>query len=277
MPDCLAVMADAWQPWLHQLPMAPAGSLAILGVVYLVAATLSGLSGFGFSAVGSLSLLVLPPQLGVALLMGLSLIGQLASYRSLWSELREAHGAAVAWRDGAWPYLLGGCMGLPAGLTVLGGVSASKLVTGLGFFLVSYSAWSLLKPAHLRLRATPPGPWAGLTVGALGGLVGGFSAFPGAVIVVWSGLIGWPKTRTRALTAPFILGMQSLAFLSMCLLWPERLGLIFWGLIALSTPLVLLGNRCGIAMYRRTGDVGYRRVTLAALGASGMGLLIKAV
>ena len=152
MYECLVLMSDACQLWLRQLLPTPAGSLLMLGAIYLVAAVLSGLSGFGFSAVGSLSLLVLPPQLGVALLMGLSLIGQLASYRSLRSELRDARGAADAWRDGAWPYLLGGCLGLPAGLAVLGFVSASHLVTGLGVFLVSYSAWSLLKPAHLRLQ-----------------------------------------------------------------------------------------------------------------------------
>jgi uncharacterized membrane protein YfcA len=277
MYECIALMADGCQARLHHLLQVPAGSLLMLGAVYLAAAILSGLSGFGFSAVGSLSLLVLPPQLGVALLMGLSLIGQLASYRSLWSELRDAHDAAGARRHGAWPYLLGGCLGLPAGLYVLSGASASKLIAGLGVFLVSYAAWSLLKPDHLRLRASPRGPWAGLTVGALGGLVGGFSAFPGAVIVVWSGLIGLPKAHTRALTAPFILGMQVLAFLSICLLWPERLGPTFWGLMALSTPLVLLGNRYGVAMYRRTGDMGYRRVTLAALGVSGIALLMKTV
>jgi hypothetical protein len=38
----------------------------------------------------------------------------------------------------------------------------------------------------------------------------------------------------------------------------------------------LLGNRIGIAIYRRTGDVGYRQITLAALGISGAGLLLKA-
>ena len=277
MFECPALMADACQAWLRHLPQVPVASLLLLSVIYSVAAVFSGLSGFGFSAIGSLSLLVLPPQLGVALLMGLSLIGQLASYRSLWSELRDAQGAAGARRDCAWPYLLGGCLGLPAGLAVLGGTSASKLVMGLGVFLIGYSAWSLLKPAHLRLRAAPSGPWAGLTVGALGGLIGGFSAFPGAVIVVWSGLIGLPKAHTRALTTQFILGMQVLALLSICLLWPERLGLTFWSLMVVGTPLVLLGNRYGVAMYRRTGDVGYRRITLAALGVSGMGLLMKAV
>lgn len=277
MVECLALLANACHPWLHNLPQAPAGSLLMLAAIYGVAAVFSGLSGFGFSAIGSLSLLVLPPQLGVALLMGLSLIGQLASYRSLWAELRDARGVTATWRDGALPYLLGACLGLPAGLAVLVGVGATSLVTGLGIFLVTYSAWSLFKPAHLRLQAPPSGPWPGVAIGALGGLVGGFSAFPGAVIVVWSGLIGLSKARTRALTAPFILGTQTVAFLSIGLLWPERLGLTFWALLLLGAPLVLLGNRYGVALYRRTGDLGYRHVTLAALGVSGMGLLLKTV
>lgn len=277
MYECLVLMADACQIWLRHLLPTPAGSLLMLGAIYLVAAVLSGLSGFGFSAVGSLSLLVLPPQLGVALLMGLSLIGQLASYRSLRSELCDAGGAAGPWREGVGPYLLGGCLGLPAGLAVLGLVSAATLVMSLGVLLITYSAWALLKPEGLRLRALPLGPWTGLAVGALGGLVGGFSAFPGAVIVVWSGLIGLTKAHTRALTTPFILGMQVVGLLAICLLWPERLGMAFWGLMILNAPLVLLGNRCGVALYRRTSDRGYRQVTLAALGVSGLGLLLKAV
>jgi hypothetical protein len=42
-----------------------------------------------------------------------------------------------------------------------------------------------------------------------------------------------------------------------------------------SAPIALACNQAGVAIYRRTGDVGYRTITLLALGASGMGLLLK--
>jgi hypothetical protein len=42
-------------------------------------------------------------------------------------------------------------------------------------------------------------------VGAAGGIIGGFSAFPGAMPVVYMGLRGLSKAETRAITQPYIL------------------------------------------------------------------------
>ena len=38
-----------------------------------------------------------------------------------------------------------------------------------------------------------------------------------------------------------------------------------------------MGNALGVAIYRKTGDVGYRRITFAALGLSGCGLVFKII
>ena len=64
-------------------------SLAALLTIYAVAAVLSGLSGFGFSAIGCLSFAVLWPELAVAMLMGLSLLTQAFGAAALWSDLRR--------------------------------------------------------------------------------------------------------------------------------------------------------------------------------------------
>jgi uncharacterized membrane protein YfcA len=112
-------------------------------------------------------------------------------------------------------------------------------------------------------------------VGAIGGVVGGFSAFPGAALVVWNGLTGAGKAQSRVTTQVYILFMR---VMSLALLWarrPNGLDRTYWTLLVAAAPAALIGNRAGVALYRRTGDLGYRRITLIALGLVGSGLLVK--
>ena len=245
-----------------------------LAAIYTAAAVFSGLSGFGFSAIGCLSLTVLPPQLGVAVLMGLSLLTQATSFGSLWREMRR-HAAPWHRRDGVLPYLAGGTVGMPIGLQILAGVDPRELTVGLGLLLIAYAGWSLLKPATLRLAVHAPSMPRAFLVGAAGGIVGGFSAFPGSAMVVWNSLLSRGKQEGRALTQPYILWMQTVGLALLATLRPELFSHTFWMISLAAAPAVLLGNLLGVAIYRRTGDVGYRSITLVALGIAGLGLLLK--
>jgi uncharacterized membrane protein YfcA len=256
-------------PLLHD-----SASLAWLAAIYTTAAVFSGLSGFGFSAIGSLSLAILPPQIAVAVLMGLSLITQASSFGMLWGELRE-HVATRQQHGGLLPYLAGGTAGVPVGLAILSAFGARYLTAGLGLLLMGYAAWSLFKPASLRLGSRARGTRSSFLVGAIGGVVGGFSAFPSSALVVWNGLIGSSKEEGRALTQPFVLWMQVVGLALLLATRPQLFGRPFWAVFLMAAPAALLGNRLGVAIYRRTGDLGYRCVTFIALGISGLGLMLK--
>ncbi len=248
--------------------------LGLLSAIYAAAAIFSGLSGFGFSAIGALSLVMLPPQLGVPVLMVLSLASQAASFGTLARELRQ-HSAGWNRRDGLMPYLVGGMLGLPVGLAILTSLDARPLVTGLGLLLMAYAAWSLRKPACAPSKAPATRLRSALLVGAVGGVVGGFAAFPGSAMVVWNGIVGRTKEQSRALTQPYILFMQAVALVQLVALRPQLFDAAFWTLLAIALPGTLLGNRLGVAIYQRTGDLGYRRITLVVLGLAGAGLLLK--
>jgi len=250
------------------------GVLLTLGLIYLTASIFSGLSGFGFSAIGCLSLLVLPPQRGVAMLMALSLVTQASSFRKLWPELSRH---ALPWRrrDGVLPYLAGGTLGVPIGLAILAALGARELTVALGLLLIAYSAWSLLDGGQGRLRNPVPTHWRSFLVGAIGGVIGGFSAFPGSALVVWNGLRGAGKEEGRALTQPFILWMQIVGVALFAATRPRLFDASFWTILTPALPTALLGNSLGVAIYKATGDLGYRRITLAALGLSGGGLIAK--
>ena len=61
----------------------------------------------------------------------------------------------------------------------------------------------------------------------------------------------------------------------MALLHPAYLGQQFWLLLALGLPAVVPGTLTGVGIYRRTSDVGFRRVLYMPLAISGVALLAK--
>jgi hypothetical protein len=246
--------------------------IAMLAVILAASALMSGLSGFGFSAIGALSLWLLPPKMGVPLLMALSTANQFMSLGQLKADMKPLR---EWWPEGPAPYLLGGVVGVPIGLTILHSLPTSSLMLIFGGFLVLYAAYSMLKPESLHLELK--GGWAiSSVVGALGGVIGGFTAFPGAAVVVWSGLRRLPKTESRSIVQPYILGMQVLSLATLAVQHPETFNRGFWTLLAISVPIVLPGTLVGVNLYRSLSDINFRRVTFMLLGVSGFGLLAKA-
>jgi uncharacterized membrane protein YfcA len=242
---------------------------AILGVSGLM----SGLSGFGFSAIGALSLWFLPPKMGVPLLMSLSTANQLMSLGQLKADLRPWN---EWWPDGPTPYLLGGLLGVPIGLAILHDLPTATLMLVFGGVLVIYAAYSMLKPASLHV-AMKTGPLSSGVVGMAGGLIGGFTAFPGAAVVVWSGLRQLPKRESRSIVQPYILGLQLISLTLLAFQHPETFSKTFWIILLITVPVVLPGTLLGVNLYRSLSDVNFRRIAFLLLGISGLGLLAKGV
>lgn len=255
----------------------PAGfspdTLILLVLIVGVSGLMSGLSGFGFSAIGALCLWVLPPKLGVPLLMGLSTANQLMSIGQLKADMKPLR---QWWPDGPGPYLLGGFAGVPVGLLILHSVPTSSLMAVFGGFLVLYAVYSMLKPESLRIAGCSN--WlASLFVGATGGIIGGFTAFPGAAVVVWTGLQHLPKSESRAIVQPYILGLQLISLAMLAVQHPETFGRTYWSLLLLTIPVVLPFTLLGVTLYRHLSDINFRRIAYVLLGTSGIGLLVKAV
>lgn len=247
-------------------------TIAVLALILAASALMSGLSGFGFSAIGALCLTILPPKLGVPLLMTLSAANQIMSLRQLRSDIMPLR---QWWPNGPAPYLLGGLIGVPVGLAILSGLPTTELMLVFGGFLVLYAAYSLARPHHIRAHV--PGGWlASSLVGMSGGVIGGFTAFPGAAVVVWNGLRHTPKREGRAIVQPYIFVLQLVSLLLLALQKPQTFGSTFWMLVAITVPIVLPCTLLGVKLYHRLSDVNFRRVTFALLGVSGIGLLLKA-
>jgi uncharacterized protein len=246
----------------------------VVALVFILglSAIMSGLSGFGFSAIGALCLWLLPPKLGVPLLMTLSSANQLMSLRQLRRDMRPVR---EWWPDGPAPYLLGGLVGVPMGLSILHALPTVKLMAVFGGFLIVYAAYSMLKPEGLHVERKS-GWLASALVGLAGGVIGGFTAFPGATVVVWSGLRELPKAQSRSIVQPYILGLQLVSLALLAVQSPETFGPSYWALLVITVPIVLPCTLLGVNLYKSLSDINFRRITFMLLGTSGLGLLIKA-
>lgn len=247
------------------------GTLLGLLAILSVSAVMSGLSGFGFSAIGALCLWLLPPTLGVPLLMTLSSANQFMSLGQLKADLRPVR---EWWPEGPGPYLLGGLAGVPLGLSILHALPTTTLMAVFGGLLLTYATYSMVRPER------PPagvGGWrAPVLVGFAGGVIGGFTAFPGAAVVIWTGLRRLPKSESRAIVQPYILGLQLISLALLAIQHPETFGRTYWTLLAFCVPVVLPSTLLGVRLYKSLSDINFRRVAFMLLGCSGLGLLVKA-
>lgn len=247
-------------------------TLVALVLILGLSAIMSGLSGFGFSAIGALCLWLLPPKLGVPLLMTLSSANQLMSLRQLKQDMRPLR---EWWPEGPAPYLVGGFVGVPIGLSILHALPTVKLMAVFGGFLIIYAAYSMLKPEGLHVERRS-GRGTSALVGMIGGVIGGFTAFPGAAVVVWSGLRRLPKAQSRSIVQPYILGLQLVSLAMLAIERPGTFSPTYWALLVITVPVVLPCTLLGVNLYKSLSDINFRRITFMLLGTSGLGLLIKA-
>jgi uncharacterized membrane protein YfcA len=245
--------------------------MIMIELILFLSGLMSGLSGFGFSAVGAACLLFIQPILEVPLLQTLSTANQLLSVEQLRADMPKS------WKDfwaGPGPCIMGGVVGVPIGIWLLSHMPATQLMVAFGSLLVIYSIYSMLKPAGVKLHGFD-GPAAGAAVGLLGGVIGGFTAFPGAAVVVWTGLRDLPKARNRAIVQPYIIMSQIYSLGLIAWLHPSYISHRYWLLLLVTLPAVLPGTFGGVLIYRRISDVNFRRVSFFLLGLSGLSLLLK--
>jgi uncharacterized protein len=235
----------------------------VLSAGVFAGAVVSGLVGFAFSAVaGAILFHVLPPIEAVPLMMACSLVPQLISLVVL--RLR------IEWRSSLM-LIIGGLLGVVPALYLLQHVNATSLRIGFGMFLAAYSGYMLLRPAMTYVREAP-GRFRDAFVGFGGGLIGGLTAMPGALPVIWCDLRGMPKDQQRGLVQPYILAMQVFALGLML----SRNGLSTQALLNLtvSLPALAAGTLVGVGLFGKINEAMFRSFVLAALLLAGLVLVV---
>jgi uncharacterized membrane protein YfcA len=234
----------------------------VLSIGVFAGALVSGLIGFAFSAVaGAILLHIMPPTEAVPLMMACSIVVQAASLVALHRRLQWRHSLAL---------IAGGALGVLPALYLLNHVNGHMFRIGFGVFLAAYAAYMLCHPVIHYVRSA--GGLRDAVVGFGGGLVGGLTAMPGALPVIWCDLRGMGKEQQRSLVQPYITAMQVFA-LALLL---SRNGLsapavTYW---LYSLPALAAGTGLGIVMFGKINDALFRRIVLAVLLLAGLALTL---
>ena len=241
------------------------GRTAAALLAVLLASTASSIAGFAFSALCGALLFHLmdSPVYAVQVMIVCSIAIQLFSVATLWRS--------IDWRS--LPiYLIGGILGVPAGVYLLLHLPSDAYRDAIGGLLIVYGGYLLLRWPTRALRM---GPLADACAGFLGGLSGGLAAFPGAFVTIWCGLKGWDKARQRGVYQPFILGMQPITLLVIYLMRPSAsiAMQLDWKTLTF-IPAALLGAWLGLCIFKRLSDRQFELAVNLLLIASGVGLFL---
>jgi hypothetical protein len=163
---------------------------------------------------------------------------------------------------------------MPLGLWLLSHLNAKMTYLSIGSVIAGASLWMIARSSLVGLKSLKRTLPAALLTGFLGGAVGGLSANPGPVMVIWSNLLGLNKDQQRATVQPFILSMQVVAIgfflirggvFSGCLL-------ILW---VASFLVILITTRLGVLVFRKMSNSAYTKLVLILLVISGSSLIAK--
>jgi uncharacterized membrane protein YfcA len=241
------------------------GGVAFSLIAVFVASTISSIAGFAFSALCGALLFHLmdSPVYAVQVMITCSIAIQLLSVATLWRS--------IDWSS-LPVFLVGGVIGVPAGVYLLLHLETSAYRDVIGVLLIAYGGYLPLRNPASKLRT---GPLSDACAGFLGGLTGGLAGFPGASVTIWCGLKGWDKVRQRGVYQPFILGMQPVALIVIALMRPASASAtqLDWKTLAF-IPAALLGAWFGLRIFQRLSDRQFELTVNALLIVSGIGLIL---
>ena len=221
----------------------------------------SGLSGFAMGLVVSgVWLHFIAPDQNAMLIVLCGLVTQGAG---IW---RVRH--AVNWRTVA-PYIIGGAIGVPVGTILLKLVDPANIRLGIGVLLIAFGLYSLFRPALKPVRNSTP---AGIGVGIVNGLIGGFTGLGGIAVTVWCQLVGGPKDAQRAIFQPVLLATFAMSAISLSVAGAFTFETLKLYLLAL--PVLIVGVWSGIKLYGKLNDAAFRKLILILLLAAGISLVM---
>lgn len=234
--------------------------LAVVLVGAACAGFVQGISGFAFGLVAmAFWSWVLEPAVAGPLVVFCSIIGQGMGLRLL----------RISAIPKAVPFILGGLVGVPLGVLLLPVVDPRMFQAGLGGLLLLWCS-SMLLAARLP-RINRGGRLADGVVGALGGVMGGLGGLPGPIPTLWCVLRGWDRVTQRSVFQLVFLTMH-VTTMTGYLLSGAVTAEVAWQFPVLA-PVVVAFALLGAWAYHRLGDLGFQRIVLGLLAASGVMLL----
>jgi uncharacterized protein len=235
-------------------------TMPLAAVVALGAAAggfIQGLSGFAFGlvALGIWAWAVDPKVAGALVVFG-TFVGQLMAL----ATVRRGFDAVRI-----LPFIVGGVLGVPFGVALLRHIDPQGFKLAIGVILLIWC------PTMLTLRKLPHiavgGRWADGTAGWVGGVMAGLAGLNGPAPILWCTLRGWGRDVQRAVFQTYSLVIQGVTMAAYIV--TGTIGSDTLWLFAIVAPAMLVPTLIGAQLYGRFSDVGFRRLVLSLLTASG--------
>lgn len=225
----------------------------------VVAGFVQGLAGFAF-ALASLSIWAwaVDPALAAPMAVFGSLVGQIVTLPIVGRhfDLR-----------GMVPFVIGGVLGVPLGIWLLGVLDPLGFKFALGVFMVVYCPLMLFVPHDFRLRAG--GKWANGVAGWFGGVFGGLGGMAGPIPTLWCTLRGMDKDTQRGIMQGFNIAMHVTTmtgyFFAGSIITSET-----WTYFAIISAALVVPALLGAMLFRRLDTRAFRRLVLVLLFISGI-------
>ncbi len=240
--------------------MPSAETILYVNAMVCLAATLQGVTGFGFMMLAVPGLILgFPAQVLVpALIM-------------MWIPLGTAQALQLR-RDVDWgrlAYLLASATGaLPAGAVVLGTVDTETMQRGIGGMMVVLAVLLQINPGPPFRRERPARVGAGLISGALASS----TSISGPPVVLLGLKQRWPPHRFRATLLTYFLGVSLL-----CLPIHWSVGLVnrsSIGLAATGLPGLIVGFVTGTLLRNRVEGKAFRWVAIGMVLGGGLAAVL---
>ncbi len=158
---------------------------------------------------------------------------------------------------------------MPIGVHFLAYTDAAALKIVLALFLIVFGSYALLAPKLATV--TGGGRPADVSIGFLGGILGGLGGYSGVLPTIWTQLRGWPKETARAVYQPYVIVMQAVTLVGILWVASDRAGLV---LLIVILPPLFLGTWVGWKLYGKLDDRRFRQALAMLLIASGITLIV---
>lgn len=237
-------------------------SSIFIGLIFFLAGSLQGMTGFG-SALVAVPLLCLLVDAQTA--VPLATLNSLVITAYLLTRLKN-HVAIIK----VLPLCLSALPGALLGVALLHRIDGHLFKILLGLLLLAYGIYNLVcSPAPRRRHPA----WAWLA-GFMSGAIGSAFSVGGPPAILYATLNDWGKDEIKATLTAFFAFNSTIAAL---VHWSNGLttATVIAG-FAVSAPMVLLGTMIGSYWYQRTAQLRYMRVTFAVLIVIGFTMVVTA-
>lgn len=225
---------------------------------------INGLAGFGTSlfAMGFL-LSAMTPVEAVAITV---VIAVATGLQGLW-VVRKTVGAQ---RHRIARFLIPALVGIPLGTALLGLLEPRELKLFVAAMMILYGGYFSLRRSLPQVSR--PLHSVDVTIGFVGGVMGGAAALSGVLPTMWCAMRGWPKAETRSVLQPF--NLATLGITAMVLTFRGAYDRETLLQLAVAIPVAMVAARIGIALFKRLGDQAFRRLLIGLCFVSGAALLV---